>query len=60
MIFFFRISALAFKKGQIKKIRALCTAKVEIFLEQREIAFLSPSKNLNLSTEIQIFANFDG
>ena len=31
--------------------------KVEIFLEQREIAFLSPSKifeNLNFSTEIQI------
>ena len=37
--------------------------KVEIFLEQREVAFLSPSKiceNLNFSTEIQIFANFDG
>ena len=35
--------------------------KVEIFLEQREVAFLSPSKiceNLNLSTEIQIFVNF--
>ena len=37
--------------------------KVEIFLEQREVAFLSPSKiceNLNFSTEIQIFANFAG
>ena len=35
-------------------------AKVEIFLEQREVAFLSPSKifaNLNFSREIQIFAN---
>ena len=35
--------------------------KVEIFLEQREIVFLSPSKifeNLNFSTEIQIFENF--
>ena len=37
--------------------------KVEIFLEQREVAFLSPSKickNLNFSIEIQIFANFAG
>ena len=37
--------------------------KVEIFLEQREVAFLSPSKiceNLNFSTEIQIFGNFAG
>ena len=37
--------------------------KVEIFLEQREVAFLSPSKiceNLNFSTEIQIFAHFAG
>ena len=37
--------------------------KVKIFLEQREVAFLSPSKiceNLNFSTEIQIFANFAG
>jgi hypothetical protein len=35
--------------------------KVEIFLEQREVAFLSPSKiceNLNFSTEIQIFATY--
>ena len=35
--------------------------KVEIFLEQREVAFLSPSKiceNLNFSTEIQIFRKF--
>ena len=37
--------------------------KVEIFLEQRKVAFLSPRKiyeNLNFSTEIQIFANFAG
>ena len=37
--------------------------KVEIFLEQREVAFLSPSKiceNLNFCTEIQILANFAG
>ena len=37
--------------------------KVEIFLEQREVAFLSPSKiceTLNFSTEIQIFSNFAG
>ena len=37
--------------------------KVEIFLEQREVAFLSPSKiceDLNFSREIQIFANFAG
>ena len=37
--------------------------KVEIFLEQREVAFLSPSKiceNLNFSREIQIFSNFAG
>jgi hypothetical protein len=35
--------------------------KVEIFLEQREVAFFSASKiceNLNFSTEIQILANF--
>ena len=38
-------------------------SKVEIILEQREVAFLSPSKiceNLNFSREIQIFANFAG
>ena len=37
--------------------------KVKIFLEQREVAFLSPCKiceNLSFSTEIQIFANFAG
>ena len=37
--------------------------KIEIFLEQREVAFLSPSKiyeNLNFSREIQIFENFAG
>ena len=38
-------------------------SKVEIFLEQRKVAFLSPSKiceNLNFSREIQIFVNFLG
>ena len=38
-------------------------SKVEIFLEQREVAFLSPSKiwkHLNFSTQIQMFANFAG
>ena len=38
-------------------------SKVEIFLEQREVAFLSHSKiceNLNFSNEIQNFANFAG
>ena len=37
--------------------------KVEIFLEQREVAFLSPSKiceNSNFSTEIKTFANLVG
>ena len=34
--------------------------KVEIILEQREVAFLSICENLNFSTEIQIFANFAG
>ena len=37
--------------------------KVEIFLEQSEFGFLSPSKiceNLNFSTEIKIFTNFAG
>ena len=47
------------KESNFKKVES----KVEIFLEQREIAFLSPSKiceNLNFSTKIQIFANFVG
>ena len=37
--------------------------KVEIILEQRQVAFLSPSKiceTLNFSREIQIFTNFAG
>ena len=37
--------------------------KVEIVLEQREVAFLSRSKiceNLNFSNEIKIFTNFAG
>ena len=51
---------LVFYKSEIP---AVYEGKVEIFLEQREVAFLSPSKiceNLNFSTEIQIFANFAG
>jgi hypothetical protein len=35
----------------------LISVKVEIFLEEREVTFLSPNKiceNLNFSTEIQI------
>ena len=38
-------------------------SKVEIFLEKKEAAFLSPSKiceNLDFSTEIQFFTNFAG
>ena len=38
-------------------------SKVEIILEQIEVAFLSPSKiceNLNFRRETQIFANFAG
>ena len=31
--------------------------KVDIILEQREVAFLSIRENLNFSTEIKIFAN---
>ena len=37
--------------------------KVEIFLQKREVAILSPSKiseNLNFFTKIQIFENFAG
>ena len=57
---FVRISALAWKKGSNQKSSAReskwnhpITVKVEIFLEQREVAFLSASKiceNLNFST----------
>ena len=46
-----------------RSIRDIWNSKVEIFLEHREVAFLSPSKiceNLNFSTEIQIFTNFAG
>ena len=49
------------------QIHAFCCKnllhKVEIILEQREVAFLSPSKiceNLNFSREIQIFEKFAG
>ena len=51
------------KKAKLEDFFVLSSVKVEIFLEQREVAFLSPSKiweNLNFSTEIKIFANFDG
>ena len=34
--------------------------KVEIILEQREVAFSSICENLNFSTETQIFANLLG
>ena len=52
-----------FAKYQIlhKIVKIHLYVKVEIFLEHREVAFLSPSKickNLNFSTKIQIFANF--
>ena len=50
------------KRKKVLTYSLICT-KVEIFLEQREVAFLSPSKireNLNFSTEIQIFAIFAG
>ena len=49
-----RLSEDAFESGLVK---------VEIFLEQREVGFFSPSKifeNLNFSIEIQIFSNFAG
>ena len=52
--FFLRIT-------QIYKKSEMDSNKVEIILEQREVAFLSTSKiceNLNFSTEIQIFAKF--
>ena len=48
----------------IKKYLTVSNAgKVEIVLEQSEVAFLSPSKiceNLTFSREIQIFTNFAG
>ena len=61
---------LLFSKNSLVEFRANLlptlirfSVKVEIFLEQREVAFLPPSKiceNFNFSTEIQIFANFAG
>ena len=47
----------------VRQIQCSNTDKVKIFLEKREVAFVSPSKiceNLNFSTKIQIFANFAG
>ena len=51
---------------QVSKPYEVKGLKVEIFLEQREVAFLSPSKiyeNLNFfyctPLKIQIFSNFD-
>ena len=47
------------KKG--RQFSKQASSKVEIFLDQREVAFLSPSKickNLNFSRDIQIFVNF--
>ena len=53
-----------FLENKLQKIFILLrSVKVEIILEQREVAFLSLSKiweNLNFSTKIQIFANFAG
>ena len=56
-------SAFSALLSETKKWQLNQHCKVEIFLEQREVVFLSPSKiceNLNFSTEIQIFANFAG
>ena len=50
------------KKLELIRTR-LYVGKEKIFLEQREVAFVSPSKiyeNLNFCTEIHIFANFAG
>ena len=47
----------------VRQIQCSNTDKVKIFLEKRDVAFLSPSKiceNLNFSREIQIFAKFAG
>ena len=47
----------------LKVFYILLVKLVEIFLEQREVAFLSPRKiceNLNFSREVQIFANSAG
>ena len=55
------------QKFQLGKYVCFCiqlsSGKVEIFLEQREVAFLSPDKiceNFDFSTKIQIFAKFLG
>ena len=55
--------SISFSECSKKKFSWYFLVKVEIFLEQREVAFLSPSKickNLNFSREIQIFKNFAG
>ena len=47
----------------VRQIQCSNTDKVKIFLEKRDVAFLSPSKIceiLNFSTKIQIFENFAG
>ena len=61
-MYYLKVSMRALKKNILTFIR-----KVEIFLEQREVAFLSPIKiweNLNFSgwtvEIIQIFGNFAG
>ena len=55
------------RRNQSNSISVALRVKVKIFLEQRKVAFLSPSKisvNLNFfycaSLKIQIFANFAG
>ena len=54
--------ALSVHVGKIRAVSSIpYLSKVELFLEQREVAFLSPNKiweNLNFSTEIQIFTNY--
>ena len=50
-------------KLDLSKTRHNHVVKEEIILEQRQVAFLSPSKickNLNFRREIQISANFAG
>ena len=62
---YYELAQVSLKKVSKKKTEKTCQIttshfKVEIFLEQREVAFLSTSKicgHLNFSTEIQIFAN---
>ena len=58
-----KIYFVGFRSVFVMVIKCGLLCKVEIILEQREVAFLSPNKlreNLNFSTEIQIFENFAG